>query len=32
MTNETLKLVQSKWDIDPIMLMYITNIFMAPSI
>jgi hypothetical protein len=32
MTNETLKLVQSKWDSGPIIPMYIINIPMDPSI
>jgi len=31
-TNEALKLVQSKWDCDFIIPMYITNIFVDPSI
>jgi hypothetical protein len=32
MINESLKLVQSKQYYDPIILIYIINIFMAPSI
>jgi hypothetical protein len=32
MTNETLKLVQSKWDSGPNVPIYIINIFMDPSI
>jgi hypothetical protein len=32
MTNEILKFMQSKQNNDPIILMYIINIFMDPSI